>query len=292
MLMDLFFELAPATKKKRVHFHTFMLDVHERLHRRRQVKAEQDPIAPLAAELAAETTLLCFDEFQITNIADAMILGRLFTALFEHGVVVVATSNTAPDDLYAGGLQRERFLPAIDVLKSRLDLLMLDGEIDYRRNRIRGMTVYHTPLGRRATDALDGAFARLTDGAPGESSRLEVQGRKLDLPRTAHGVVRVRFSELCERALGAADYFALAARFHTVIIDGVPVLTADRRNEARRFITLIDALYEHRVKLVCSAAAIPEKLHTDGDHAGEFVRTISRLHEMQSEAYLQARHLA
>lgn len=291
MVMDLFFAAAPTPRKRRVHFHAFMLEIHERLHRRRQAyAAEQDPIAPVAREIAAEAWLLCFDEFQVTNIADAMILGRLFTGLLDAGVVVVATSNSSPDDLYAGGLQRDRFLPAIALLKERLDVLELAGKIDFRRNRIRGMTVFHTPLGLRARAALDRAFADLTDSATPEPAEIVVQGRVLALKRTALGVARASFAELCARPLGPADFLALASRFHTLILDDVPALTAENRNEAKRFITLIDALYEHRAKLICSAAAGPDSLLTAGDHAAEFRRAASRLHEMQSTDYLEAPH--
>ncbi len=290
MLMDAFFETAPPARKRRVHFHAFMLDIHERLHARRRLRAERDPIGPLARELAAEAWLLCFDEFQITNIADAMILGRLFAGLFEAGVVVVATSNIRPDGLYAGGLQRDRFLPAIALLKARLDILELAGPIDYRRDRIKGMTIFHTPPGPGATAALDRAFAALTDHAPPAPVELTVQGRVLAIPRAALGVARARFFDLCVRPLGAADYLALARSFHTLVLDDVPTLSAEKRNEARRFIILIDALYEHGVKLICSAAALPDALYETGDHATEFRRTASRLHEMQSAEYLAAPH--
>jgi cell division protein ZapE len=291
MVMDLFFAAAPTPLKRRVHFHAFMLEIHERLHRRRQVRtAEQDPIAPVAREIASEAWLLCFDEFQVTNIADAMILGRLLAGLLDAGVVIVATSNSAPDVLYAGGLQRDRFLPAIALIKDRLDVVELDGRTDFRRNRIRGMTVFHMPLGLRARAALDRAFADLTDSAPPEAAEISVQGRVLTLARTARGVARASFAELCARPLGPADFLALASRFHTLILDDVPALGADNRNEARRFITLIDALYEHRAKLVCSAAAGPDSLLVAGDHAAEFRRAASRLHEMQSAEYLEAPH--
>jgi cell division protein ZapE len=292
MLMDLFFAAAPVERKRRVHFHAFMLEVHQRLHELRQGEDNGgDPIPPLATQIATDATLLCFDEFQVTNIADAMILGRLFAALFERGVVVVATSNTAPDDLYANGLQRDRFLPAIEMLKERLDVLELDGDVDYRRTRIKGMRVYHTPLGTAATRALEQAFAQLTEGAAAEPDKLLVQGRTLTIARAARGVAMASFAELCEKPLWAGDYLAIATHFHTVILDGVPILKPEQRNEARRFITLIDALYEHRVKLVCAAAAIPEQLYATGEHAKEFERTASRLFEMQSEEYLASPHL-
>jgi cell division protein ZapE len=290
MLMDLFHGAVADIPRRRVHFHAFMLEIHERLHRRRQRKAEADAIGPVARDLAAELRLLCFDEFQVTNIADAMILGRLFAGLLDGGVVMVATSNTAPRDLYAGGLQRERFLPAIDLLEDRLDVMELEAGPDYRRDRIRSMAVYHTPLGPSADRALDRAFADLTGGAEAVPVEVPVQGRVLRLRLAARGVARASFAELCGQSLGPADFLALARHFHTLVLDGIPRLTAERRNEALRFVTLIDALYEHRAKLVCSAAAAPDALHVAGDHAAEFRRTASRLHEMQSAAYLAAPH--
>jgi cell division protein ZapE len=295
MLMDLFFARAPVEKKRRVHFHAFMLEVHSRIHAWRQSgeakKGDGDPIPPLAQALAEEAWLLCFDEFQVTNIADAMILGRLFGAMLDKGVVVVATSNIAPDDLYANGLQRERFLPAIDTLKSKLDVLELDGGVDYRRIRIRGMPVYHWPVGARSTAQLEKAFATLTEGATVGPATLDAGGRDLDIARAGGGVAFCGFEELCAGARGAADYLALARAYHTLVLDGVPVLSENNRNEARRFVTLIDALYEHRCKLVMAADDAPDRLHPKGDHAFEFQRTASRLHEMQSEDYLAAPHL-
>jgi cell division protein ZapE len=292
MLMDLFFASAPVEQKRRVHFHEFMLEVHDSLHRQRQERGnEGDVLAPLAERIAGESWLLCFDEFQVSNIADAMLLGRLFAALLDLGVVVVTTSNIAPDDLYQGGLQRERFLPFIDLLKERLDILELDGVVDYRRNRIKGMTVYHQPLGAAADAALAVAFAQLTDGAADGATTLTVQGRPLAVPQAAKGVARFRFAELCERALGAADYIAIATHFHTVIVADIPVMTPDQRNEARRFMTLIDAFYEHKTNLICAAADAPDRLYAAGDGAREFRRTASRLIEMQSTAYLARPHL-
>jgi cell division protein ZapE len=295
MLMDLFYLHAPVEKKRRVHFHAFMLEVHARIHSWRQTaeakKGDGDPIVPLAEAMAGEAFLLCFDEFQVTNIADAMILGRLFEAMFAKGVVVVATSNIEPDDLYANGLQRERFLPAIELLKQKLDVLALDGGIDYRRIRIRGLPVYHAPLGADATAALERAFATLTEGALIGPATLDVGGRDLALKRAGGGVVFASFGDLCAKALGAGDYLALAKVFHTLVLDGVPVLDPEKRNEARRFVNLIDALYEHRAKLVMAAAAPPEELHAKGDHAFEFQRTASRLFEMQSQDYLAAAHI-
>jgi cell division protein ZapE len=293
MLMDLFFATAPLERKRRVHFHEFMLEAHDRLHRQRQEReADGDVLAPLAERIVGESVLLCFDEFQVGNIADAMLLGRLFAVLFDLGVVVVATSNVAPDDLYRGGLQRERFLPFIDLLKERLDVLELDGVTDYRRNRIKGMTVYHQPLGAVPESALAQSFAQLTDGAAGAPTTLSVQGRTLAVAKAAKGVACFRFAELCERPLGAADYIAIATHFHTVIVDGVPRMSPEQRNEARRFMTLIDALYEHKTNLICAAADSPDRLYASGDGAQEFRRTASRLLEMQSADYLGRPHLA
>jgi len=292
MLMDLFFETAPLPRKRRVHFHAFMLEVHESLHRQRQEGIEGDPLGPLASRIADAAWLLCFDEFHVSNIADAMLLGRLFAALFDLGVVVVATSNEAPGDLYKDGLQRERFLPFIALLQERLDVLELDGVIDYRRNRIQGMTVYHHPLGPDATSALASAFARLTDDAAGAPTTLMAQGRTVAVPRAAKGVASFRFADLCEQPLGAADYLAIATHFHTVIVADIPRMTRDQRNEARRFMTLIDALYEHKTNLICSAAEPPDRLYVSGEGAKDFRRTASRLIEMQSSAYLARAHLA
>lgn len=295
MLMDLFFAASPVAAKRRVHFHAFMLEAHARMHKWRQKNLQdregKDPIAPLARKIAEESRLLCFDEFQVTNIADAMILGRLFEQLFALGVVVVATSNTAPDDLYRNGLQRERFLPFIELIKRRLDVVRLDGDRDYRRDRILTMPIYHTPLGPAAASALDAAFFKLTDDEPGQRVEIAVQGRTLIVPHAARGVARMSFADLCSKPLGAADYLALAGSFPTVVIDDIPLLDADRRNEARRFITLIDALYEHRTKLICAAAAPPDRLYPSGDGAVDFRRTASRLMEMQSVDYLALRHL-
>jgi cell division protein ZapE len=293
MLMDLFFAAAPLDRKRRVHFHEFMLEAHDSLHRQRQERAvDGDVLAPLAERIVAESALLCFDEFQVGNIADAMLLGRLFTALFDLGVVVVATSNVAPDDLYEGGLQRERFLPFIDLLKERLDILELDGVTDHRRNRIKGMTVYHQPPGAAAESGLAQAFAQLTDGAAGAPTTLAVQGRTLSVSKAAKGVACFGFAELCERPLGAADYIAIATHFHTVIVGGIPRMSPQQRNEARRFMTLIDALYEHKTNLICAAADVPDRLYASGDGAQEFRRTASRLLEMQSVDYLGRPHLA
>ncbi|HEX6978770.1 MAG TPA: cell division protein ZapE [Alphaproteobacteria bacterium] len=294
MLMDLFFATAPVEKKRRVHFNAFMLEIHDRLYMGQKAaspRAGVHPLMPLADRIAEEAWLLCFDEFQVTNIADAMILGRLLEALFARGVVIVTTSNSAPDDLYAGGLQRERFLPTIDLIKARLDVLELDGGIDYRRQRIKGTPVYYTPLGPDATAALESMFLYLTDGEVGSPQKIRVQGRELIVPRAARGVAMASFADLCERPLGPADFVALATHFEALVLDGIRVIGPDERNAARRFITLIDELYEHRVNLICAAEAAPEALYPQGDHAAEFRRTVSRLHEMQSEDYLGSPHL-
>ena len=294
MLMDLFFQSAPVEHKRRVHFHAFMQEVHDRLHAWRQDTANKDKADPLpiiGAELAEEAWLLCFDEFHVVNIADAMILGRLFETLFARGVVVVATSNWPPDRLYEGGLQRERFLPFIALVKERLDVLELDGGVDYRLQRLKDITAYHAPLGPPAEAALDKAFAELTEGAAAAPDSLHYKGRVIPVPLSARGVARFTFADLCEQPLGPGDYLAIAGLYHTLVLSGVPTLSADKRNEARRFMTLIDALYEHRVKLVVSAAAPPERLYPTGDGAAEFQRTVSRLQEMRSADYIAKAHM-
>ena len=301
MLMDLFYQNTPIDRKRRVHFHEFMLDVHSRLHRWRQASADQDkskrgsmdddPIQPLARHLAEEAWLLCFDEFHVVDIADAMILGRLFTQLFELGVVVVATSNWPPDDLYKDGLQRHLFVPFIHLMKERLDILEIADGTDYRLARLHGMKVYHHPLGPAANRALDRLFHDLTDGADGLPDELLLKGRSVEVPRAARGVAWFPFEDLCAKPLGAADYLALATHYHTLIIDGVPRFTEAKRNEAKRFITLIDALYEHKTYAIIAAEAAPDRLHAGGSHAFEFERTVSRLMEMQSADYLRRHHL-
>ena len=290
MLMDLFFETAPVKRKRRVHFHAFMAEVHDRAHRMR--KRAGDPIPGLASAVAAEATLLCFDEFQVDNIADAMILGRLFEALLARGVTVVATSNTAPADLYRNGLQRERFLPFIDILQQRLHVLELAGGDDHRLARLKGRRVYHAPLDAAAAAELDRAFRDLTDLDRGTPDTVSVRGREIAVPEAARGVARFHFDDLCRKPLGAGDYLALAARFHTFILAGVPAMRPENRNEARRFINLIDALYEARCNLVLSAEAGPRELYPRGLGADIFRRTTSRLIEMQAEDYIARRHLA
>ncbi|MCA1244316.1 cell division protein ZapE [Stappia stellulata] len=293
MLMDLFFDIAVARKKRRVHFHEFMADVHERVHRVRAAIrdgeiAGDDPIPPVAAELSQETRLLCFDEFTVTDIADAMILGRLFTRLFEQGVVVVATSNVDPDDLYKDGLNRGHFLGFVELLKTRVDVVCLDARTDYRLEKLAGAPLYLTPLGPETDRGVEELWRKLTHGLKAHSEELEVKGRHIPVSRTAAGVARFTFAELCERPLGAADYQRLALSYHTFVIEGVPVMDLPQRNAAKRFINLIDTLYNNRNKLVLSAEAEPEELYvaTTGTESFEFQRTVSRLIEMRSEDWL------
>jgi len=289
MLMDLFFDTVDFSAKRRVHFNAFMVDVHARIHAERQKRAE-DPIAPVARALADEAHLLCFDEFQVLDVADAMILGRLFEHLFSRGVAVVATSNVAPDHLYQGGLNRQLFLPFIGLLKSQLDVFALTGPIDYRLHRIGGMKVYLTPLSPDTDAAMDAAWLKLTDERAPSSAVLTVLGRLLHVPRAAKGVARFSFDDLCAQPLAAPDYLAIAQAFHTVMVDRIRQLSAAQRNEARRFTVLIDTLYDEGAKLICSAAAPPEDLYQAGDGAETFPRTASRLIEMQSDDYLRRGH--
>ncbi len=292
MLMDMFFGCAEVARKRRIHFHRFMQEQHARLHAWKQANPDgADPIPPLADAIVAEAALLCFDEFQVNDIVDAMILGRLFAALFDRGVVVVATSNTLPADLFRGRPGRDAFLPFIALLEQRLDVLVLQGERDFRRARLRGMAVWHVPTGARSDARLDEAFRQLTGGAPAGPDRLLVMGRRLDVPLAAAGVARFDFSALCGTALGAGDYLALATHFHALVLDAVPRLSPDNYDEARRFIVLVDALYDHRVKLVASADAAPDQLYRQGEGARAFERTASRLEEMQSQEYLGLAHL-
>jgi cell division protein ZapE len=290
LLMDLFFAAAEIAPKRRIHFNEFMVETHARIHEERQKAGTADPIAPVAREIADGATLLCFDEFQVTDIADAMILGRLFEQLFARGVVIVATSNTPPDRLYEGGLNRQLFLPFIADFTARLDIVELDGEVDYRLHRISGLAVYLTPLGPKADAAINAAWLKLTDRTGGAPMNLTVLGRSVRVPRAARGVARFAFDDLCRQPLAGADYLAIAHAFHTVLIDHIPRLGPEQRNEARRFVLLIDTLYDEGVKLICSAAAAPEALYTNGDGAEAFRRTASRLHEMQSEDYLKRGH--
>jgi cell division protein ZapE len=297
MLMDLFFEASPVARKRRAHFHEFMADVHERVHiyrqklKRGEVKGD-DPIAPVAAAIAEESWLLCFDEFHVTDIADAMILGRLFTRLFEHGVVVIATSNVAPDDLYRDGLNRALFLPFIALLRERMTVMRIDARTDFRLEKLAGAPVWHVPADAAADAAMDQAWRRLTGGHRGAAHDVISKGRAIHVPRAAMGVARFSFADLCERPLGALDYLKLAHEFHTLLIDHISVMDFSKRNEARRFITLIDTLYDQAVKLVASAEAEADALYqaSDGSEAMEFKRTASRLFEMRSDSYLALPH--
>ncbi len=292
MLMDLFFAAADVKRRQRIHFHRFMQDAHRRIHAWKQANPNgEDPIPPLADTIAAEAALLCFDEFQVNDIADAMILGRLFQALFERAVVVVATSNTTPDDLFRGQPGRDAFLPFIALIKKNLDLLVMDAGRDFRRARLRGMSTWHVPPGGRAERALDSAFDELTGHATPREETLLVMGRTLKVPIAAEGVARFDFMELCGQARGAGDYLALATHFHCLVLDGIPRLSPDNFDVARRFIVLIDTLYDHRVKLVASAEAMPDQLYMRGENARMFERTASRLEEMQSQEYLGLQHL-
>ena len=303
MLMDLFFRTAPVARKRRVHFHGFMQEVQGELKRLREIfarggrRAERsedgdDVIAEVARRMAHDSWLLCFDEFHVTDIADAMILGRLFQAFFSYGVVVVATSNRPPRELYKDGLQRERFLPFIDLIEDRLDVLQLDSGVDYRLESMRLMDVYLTPLGPETDARLQEYFKRLTHGADVGPDQLVVHGRKLDIPKASDDIAFSGFADLCEKPLGPADYLAVAGKYDVLVFSGIPKMSPAQRNEAKRFVTLVDALYEHRVKLICSADAPPEQLYPAGDGAFEFERTVSRLHEMRSEAYIGAAHLS
>ena len=287
MLMDLFFESVALSSRRRIHFNAFMTDAHARIHAARQNGGAKDPIPPVARALAKEATLLCFDEFQVADVADATILGRLFEQLFALGVVVVATSNTAPKRLYEGGLNRQLFLPFVAMIEQHLDVVELNGEHDYRMQRMAGLDLYITPLDARADAKMDAAWVRLTDGVPGKPAILKVLGREVVVPRAAEGVARFCFADLCAKPLAAADYLAVARAFHTVLIDRIPVMGPEKRDVARRFILLIDTLYDAGTTLVCSAEAPADRLYVAGDGADAFRRTVSRLTEMQSVDYLE-----
>jgi cell division protein ZapE len=293
MLMDMFFGTVPEPRKRRAHFHVFMQDVHARMSDTRRAIAEgrirgDDPIPPIAEALAAQARLLCFDEFAVTDIADAMILGRLFTRLFDLGVVLVATSNVAPDDLYKDGINRGHFLGFVELLKSRVEVVRLDAQEDYRLDKLAGLPVYFTPLGPAASAGERRLFRALTGRDEAPPATLTVDGRTVQVPEAIGGVARASFADLCAAALGPHDYLALAERFHTLVLTDVPILDAGNRNEAKRLITLIDALYDMRVRLVVTAAAEPVGLYLaeTGTEAFEFHRTASRLYEMRSASYL------
>ena len=295
MLMDMFFASVEGPRKRRVHFHEFMQEVHDRLRVERE-KETPDPVMPVADALADEVRLLAFDEMIVTNSADAMILSRLFTRIMSHDVTIVATSNRAPDQLYLNGLNREHFLPFIALLEEKLDVIALDGPTDYRLERLGGFPTWYVPNGKAATDALSRAFFRLTDFPVEDRAHVPTEelpipgGRSMHVPKSLKGVAVFSFKRLCGEARGIPDYLAIARRYHTVIIVGIPKLSAELRNEATRFKLLIDTLYEHGVKLLAAADAEPEKLYVGGDDAFEFDRTVSRLMEMRSADYLAKGH--
>ena len=296
MLMDLFHETLRIQRKRRVHFHAFMLEVHALLNQERK-KEQGDPIPPVAAALARQVRCLAFDEMVVNNSADAMIMSRLFTQLIrEHGVTVVTTSNRAPSELYKDGLNREHFLPFIALIEQELDVLTLNGPVDYRLERLGGMPIWHTPLGDAATSQVRELFYRLTDYPPEDSEHVPSAeldlggGRKLLVPKSLKGVAVFSFKRLCGEARGAADYLAIAHAYHTVILVGIPRMGPENRNEAARFVTLIDALYENKVKLLAAADSEPEELYAQGTGHFEFERTVSRLNEMQSAEYLALGH--
>ncbi|AZO49998.1 MAG: cell division protein ZapE [Mesorhizobium sp.] len=294
MLMDMFFELLPVRRKRRVHFNDFMADVQDRIQKHRQARKngdakEDDPIPPVARALAEQAWVLCFDEFSVTDIADAMILSRLFSALFANGVVLVATSNVAPEGLYRDGLNRQLFLPFIGLLERNAEVMTLDNDKDYRLEKLSRMAVYVAPADAAADAALDEAWRAMTHGKPVAETTLTVKGRQVVVPRAAGDAARFSFADLCERPLGARDFLAIAGRFSTIFIDHVPVLGEGKRNEAKRFILLIDTLYDHHTRLVVSADAPPPGLYTAkrGNEVFEFERTASRLIEMQGHEWLE-----
>lgn len=297
MLMDLFFSLVPIKRKRRAHFHEFMADVHDRIHQHRQKlkngeTKQADPVPPVAEALIAEARLLCFDEFSVTDIADAMILSRLFGELFARGCILVATSNVEPDNLYKDGLNRGLFLPFVELLKKHVDIVALDNGTDYRLEKDEGLPVFRYPLGADADRAMDKAWLRETAGQAVAPSSIAFRGRKIAVPAAAGRAARFSFSDLCERPLGAADYLAVLERYDTIFLDHIPFLGPDRRNETKRFINLVDTIYDHGARLFASAAAAPESLLVarKGTEGFEFDRTVSRLIEIRSVEYAENHH--
>lgn len=288
MLMDLFFEATEFKPKRRLHFHEFMAETHDRIGAARK-SMEGDPLPRVANDIADICSLLCFDELHVTDIADAMILGRLFKGLFERNVVMVATSNVPPEALYKNGLNRQLFLPTIDLINANLDVMELVAAKDFRLEKLEGHPLYFSPNDAAARKALNAAFTRLTGLWEGKPEDIDVKGRILHVPTAARGVARFTFDELCDRPLGPLDYLHIAHRYHTVIVDDIPRLVPERRAAARRFINLIDTLYDSRVGLIASAEAEPDELHPKGDESFLFERTASRLIEMRSEEYLASR---
>jgi len=295
MLMDMMYELAPVGRKRRAHFHEFMADVHARIHAHRQKlkrgeTREADPVPPVAAALHDEAVLLCFDEFTVTDIADAMILSRLFTELFRRGSVLVATSNVEPNNLYMDGLNRQLFLPFVALLKQYTDVVSLDSRTDYRLEKTKSLPVWLAPLGPETDARIEAAWHKLTDGVTPRPESIEMKGREVPIPAAALGAARFTFHDLCERPLGASDYLAIAARYRTVFIEHIPVLAPEKRNETKRFINLIDTLYDNDIRLIASAEAMPEDLLPirKGTTGFEFDRTVSRLFEMRSADYLES----
>jgi cell division protein ZapE len=295
MLMDLFYAVLTINRKRRVHFHEFMAEVHARL-RDARVDSKGDPIPVVVAGIAEGARCLAFDEMVVNNSADAMIMSRLFTGLVEAGVTLVTTSNRAPSELYKDGLNREHFLPFIALIESRLDVLGLNGPTDYRMERLSGVTTWHQPIGEAATTKVREAFFKLTDYSPDDAANVPSEelpisgGRTIHVPKSLKGVAVFSFKKLCGEARGSPDYLAIARRYHTVFLVGIPKLGPENRNEAARFVTLIDALYERRVKFIAIADAVPAELYASGDGRFEFDRTISRLMEMQSQDYLAQGH--
>ena len=288
MLMDLFFEDTNFEPKRRAHFHEFMANVHDRIGEAR-TRVDGDPIPVVARSIAREAKLLCFDELHVTDIADAMILGRLFQSMFAHGTIVVATSNAHPAQLYKNGLNRQLFLPFVNLIQQHMDVVELAAAKDFRLDKMAGAQLYFTPVDDSARAALDAHWDRLTGRHPGKPMTLDVKGRKLSVPLASMGVARFGFDDLCDRPLGANDYLHVAHAFHTLVIDGIPVLDRSRRDVARRFINLVDTLYDQGVCLIASAGAEPHELYPKGDGADLFQRTASRLTEMRSEAYVSDR---